>query len=61
MVFILLGKIHLIILPCREGIYESYWDTITIKKHAITVSLLMFSAVGFAYLIQELNGRKSLD
>jgi hypothetical protein len=57
MIFLILGKIHLLLLPCREGIYasvlDSCWYTISNKKHYITVTLLLLSAVSVAYLILE--------
>lgn len=60
MIFLILGKIHLLLLPCREGIYVSVlnccWFTISNKMHIITVTLLLSSAVGVAYMIQEFDG-----
>lgn len=43
------SKVHLVILPCREGIYNSLLDTncyeIEGKKHVFVVVLLVFSGM----------------
>jgi hypothetical protein len=52
---LILGKIHLRLLPCRDGLYEilysSGWEDISIKKHFVTVTLVVFSAPLLAWLM----------
>lgn len=53
---LILGKIHLRLLPCRDGVYEilynSGWEDISMKKHFITVTVIVFSAPLLAWLMR---------
>lgn len=53
MVLLIIGKAHLRLLPCRDGIYSTLWPgdiIIPIKKHVIVCMLILMIAFLLAFV-----------